>query len=316
MSTRASLVALALVVGCSSSGSDSPTPQDSQLLPGFAPPALQPGEMRLLSPVFRAIQPGQDVVFCTIMANPFSTDMDIVGSIGAYSKMGHHAVLFDVGKWGTPGDTHVCTDNDMTRARLLGGASDAAQNFPIPEGLALRLHAGANIMFQTHWINFTKEPVDGQVAFNIRTAPADGSRQIAGSFTINSTKIDVAPRGKGQTVHDCPIKKDLTMFLLAGHQHEWGTHVKVDHRSGDASKTLYDIPWKHEYLTNAPRNLYPKEAPLLLKQGDTVRVTCDWDNTTDHKLSFPEEMCVAFGMYYPAVQDIDCNDSTWSETTP
>ncbi len=312
MTKRALALSLFALAGCSSS---SPAEPASGLIPGFEPPAPKANEVQLVSPVFAGIQPGQDVTYCTIMKNPFTTDVDLVASIGAYSKPGHHAVLFDVGNWGTPGDTHVCNDDDMSRARFIGGASDQVQNFPIPDGIALRLRAGSNVMVQTHWINFTQQPMDGQVAFNLEGLAADGSRQLAGSFTVNSTQIDVAPHATGRTVHDCKVEKDLTMFLLAGHEHEWGTHVLVEQTTGSATTTLYDVAWKTEYQTNAPRNLYTKDAPLVLHAGDNVRVTCDWLNSTTSPLAFPQEMCVAFGMFYPATQDIDCNDGVWSETS-
>ena len=57
--------------------------------------------------------------------------------------------------------------------------------------------------------------------------------------------------------------------------------------------------------------------PLLVqsakfKKGDKLRITCDWMNTTDHPMTFPEEMCVAFGMFFPATSDVDCGDGQWA----
>ena len=41
----------------------------------------------------------------------------------------------------------------------------------------------------------------------------------------------------------------------------------------------------------------------MLLAGDRIHVTCGYDNNTDGPLRFPSEMCVAFGVYYPANED-------------
>jgi hypothetical protein len=37
---------------------------------------------------------------------------------------------------------------------------------------------------------------------------------------------------------------------------------------------------------------YTLESPYRFKAGDSVRLACQWDNTTEAALKFPHEMCV------------------------
>ena len=42
------------------------------------------------------------------------------------------------------------------------------------------------------------------------------------------------------------------------------------------------------------------------KAGDVFTTRCAWDNDTDRVLGFPEEMCLTFGMVYPATEPVVC----------
>lgn len=322
MKRIASLIGLVFsVVSC---GSSAPAPatstatdagaetSSSQFLEGFSPPPPGPGQIQIVTPIYQGITSGQDITYCTYITNPFDADTDVIASTGYQSVPGHHAIIYDVGDYGTPGDTHVCTDDDMTRARFLGGASDAAQNFPIPPGVAIRIAAGGKLLLQTHWIDSTDHTIGGQAAFNLTVSPANPANQPTQQIVIYSTTFSVAPHTTGTQVINCPIQQDLQLFLFTGHMHEYGTHVNIQQIGATATSTIYDTDWQPEYQANPPRNLYTKDAPLVFHKGDTVRVTCNWDNTTDGALSFPIEMCTGFGMYYPATQDIDCGDGVWS----
>jgi hypothetical protein len=57
-----------------------------------------------------------------------------------------------------------------------------------------------------------------------------------------------------------------------------------------------DPEWSYEMQFNLPvRNWSPSD-PLVLREGDTLRTHCNWNNSSDEMLSFPREMC--FGVAY------------------
>ncbi len=299
----------AIVAACASSAA----PKDPRFIDGFQPPAPAQGDTQIVMPIIRGIPAASEATMCTYIANPFNTEMDIVASAGLQSTFGHHLLLMDVGMQGTAGDVHPCADADMSHARFLGGATDAAQNFVVPDGIAVRVKAGGNLLIQSHWINTSTKPTDVQGVINLTAKPVDLARKPAQTFTVYSTQISIAAHQPGHVSTDCTFKSNIDFFLLAGHEHAWGTHVKIERVTPSATLNLYDKDWQPDYTSAPPRLMFTADKPLSFKAGDTMRVTCDFDNTTDKPIYFPNEMCVGFGMYFPATADIDCADGVWSQ---
>ena len=253
-------------------------PGPSPYLAGFSPPAPASDEIQIVTPILTGVPSGQDMLFCSYMTSPWAQDVDITSADGAQSPFGHHAILYDVGTSGKPGDTHVCNDGDMTEARFLGAIGGEGGNVPIPDGVGIRLKAGGNIMVQTHWINTTSAPISGQAAFNVRGEAPSASRQPAQLFTILNTQFSVPPHANNEAVANCTIGQDVTLYMLLGHMHEYGSHLKIEQLAGGASgssATLYEKVWQPEFQSNPPRNFYPLDAPLTFHKGDLVRVTCE-----------------------------------------
>ncbi len=73
---------------------------------------------------------------------------------------------------------------------------------------------------------------------------------------------------------DYPIPGDATVYAAAGHMHLLGRSIKIELNPGTAgAQTLLDIP-QYNFDDQALR---PLPAPVHLKQGDTLRVTCTHD---------------------------------------
>ncbi|MBX3187794.1 MAG: hypothetical protein KF819_12295 [Labilithrix sp.] len=306
-------VALVVLLGCSTD--EAPAAVDERLIDGFHPPAAEPGQIRIVAPLVENIPAGADMNWCNYIANPFDGEVDVVQSRGFQSTFGHHAILMEVvGAEGRLGESHECTDADMSNARFLAGGSDAAAQFKIPEGVAFRIRAASVLMVQTHWINTTSKSAVGQTVFNIGVKPPDGSRKAAQLFAAYTANISVPARAPGRAQTKCTIRNDLDMFAFGGHAHEWGTNVRVSVlRGGSEEKReqLYDHHWEPHFQADPPLNYYDTHAPLSLKAGDVLHVECDYKNTTDAPLGFPREMCVAMGFYFPGTADVQCGDDHW-----
>jgi hypothetical protein len=321
MKLSLSIILLSLLAACASDeGSSKTEPSikggEEKLLPDFHPPEPAKDDIRIFAPTIHGIEAGRDVTMCTYIANPFGREVDVVQSLGYQSKFGHHAILMEVpGVDAKPGESHECTEQDMNTARYLAGGSDAAQNIKIPEGIAFRISAKANLMVQTHWINTSSSPAEGQTVFNVAARTPDPSRKQAQLFTALTMKINIPARGKASATTDCTIQEDIDLFNFGGHAHEWGTNVKIEriglNNNVPQPELLYNKEWHPEFQSNPPLDTFEVNKPLSFKKGDVVRVTCDYTNTEDKALSFPREMCVAFGFYFPATKDIQCIDNKW-----
>ncbi len=314
---RASALVLALA-GCgvpdtTADDPDAAPPPD--LLPGFTPDPAGPGELQVVSPIVRGLPAGADVLMCSYLDVDagFTSDVDITHVTGFQSAQGaHHAILYQA-RARRPVDTHVCTDDDMANAIPLGvtgGEGGAA--FQIPDGLALRAAAHSQLFFQTHWVNATDQAIDGQAAFDLKVQPVSGTVVTAGLFAIVSTQFTI-PAGKtGHAESACTFARDIQFGTLYGHAHEWGTRVQIVHTpAAGADDVIYDHAWIPHDTFAPPSLLYGATSPFVAHAGDTMRVACDYDNTTDHDLTFPLEMCAAAGFYFPGNDELNCVDGAW-----
>lgn len=311
-------VACGSTTGASSTGTPDTSPDMPELIAGFDPPPPSPGQKVYVSPVLPAIAPGADVTLCSYLDAHFTQSTDVTGFDVYQSKGGHHVILYAT-MTPKPVGTHECTDADMLTSSFVaagGQENGAAEIFKkVPDGLAFRFPAGAQLMIQTHWINASSEMLPaGQAIAYLTEGPEDKSRQVLDLVNVVNTQFSIPAHQKVTSTTTCPIARDVTLFSLDGHQHEWGQHVDIELLDGMQSTMLYSHNWQPEFQSAPPINQYSVGQPLLFKAGQSVRVTCTWQNPTDKDIAFPREMCVGSGFYFPGKGQIDCVDGMWSES--
>ncbi len=306
------LLTLALA-GC---GEDGPT---VELMEGFEPPAPEVGQIQIVSPIIEDIAPGADVTLCTYLpaGSGFAETLDVIEALGYQSEIGsHHAVLY-MAERERPVETHDCTDDDMVNARFLAGAGGGEAGGTVdrlPEGVAYRVEGDRQLMVQTHWINTTQAPIDGQVAFNLTVEQPTADRQLAQLFTWSRTQIDIPANSTGEARTDCVVEKEMHFYLIGGHAHEHGTHVSMTHTpAGGEPDVFYDHAWESYYTFDPPRVNYTAEGAMVVMPGDTLSIDCQYMNDTDDALLFPTEMCTGFGFFFPGDAQADCTDGQWPE---
>jgi len=310
------LAVAALAVGCSGSGGGNGMNNNNIPGPmrpsGFNPPLPEAGEIELDSPIIPAIAPGTDVTYCSYLDATITDETDVVRFRGVQSMPGHHAILY-AAKQTRPVDTHVCTEDDMINSRFIAAApGEGVGKLEIPDGLAFRIPAGTQLMIQTHWINATMHPADGQAVIYLTEQPSSPSRQVLDLFNVVLTNFTI-PAGKTVTASTtCTMKQDVQLFTITGHQHEFGSHVNILLDDGGNATSLWNNDWLPQYQSTPPETIYSVAQPLVLKAGQKMTVTCSWNNPGAVDLAFPREMCVGSGFYFPAVKgEIDCVDGNW-----
>jgi hypothetical protein len=279
---------------------------------GFDPPAAEAGEIEFDSPVIPAIAPGTDITYCSYLDAHVADETDVVHFRVLQSLTGHHAILF-AARQARPVDTHECTEDDMVNTRFIAaGGAESVGTIEIPDGLAFRIPAGTQLMMQTHWINATPKPVDGQAVAYITAQPSSPSRQVLDLFNVVNTNIKIPAGQQATATTSCVMKKNLQLFTLTGHEHEFGSHVDIQLIDGANTSMLWTYDWQARYQSAPPYAIYGVQQPLQLQTGQRLQITCSWENTSGADLRFPREMCVASGFYFPAVDgEIDCVDGAW-----
>jgi hypothetical protein len=86
--------------------------------------------------------------------------------------------------------------------------------------------------------------------------------------------------------------------------HDWGESITIEREVEGSMESIWGVEeWRPDFRDNPPFNKYEPSAPLHLSQGDKLVLTCNYNNTLDHPLRFPSEMCSLLGIYFPAVEN-------------
>ena len=156
-------------------------------------------------------------------------------------------------------------------------------------------------MIQTHYINTTGAPMMVEDEVTLRLIEPSEVDDYVNDFVVLDTDFEVAAQTSGESVRTCTVQDDLNVVRLLGHQHEWGSYLKLEHidENDELVEVLYEHDWQPSYSSAPPMNAYTPDDPLVLTAGMRLRHTCRWNNTESYPLVFPREMCLTYGLYFP-----------------
>lgn len=307
-----SVVSALALAACGSSKQSAPV----ELLSGFQPLSTPPGGLAMYTPIIKDIQPGQDVTYCTYTDVYAPTDLFVHEIDGVQSAFGHHVIVFYAPTPETP-RTEECFGSDMTKFRqLLGGAgAEGAFTWKPPANTGTTIPAGSQFVLQSHWINTSAHVTDAQAMAVTIPGDTGPDRIPLGTLAVVDTTFSIPPMSPFETSVQCTFPSQERLIMSIGHEHEWGNHVHAEvTRAAGATELLFDRPFQTSDEFNPPVNDYGVLNPLVLSPGDTVKMTCDWNNDTADSLTFPREMCVFFG-YSLENQDAICVNNQWTTSS-
>ena len=297
------LVLSTFVLGCS--GTDS-TNNGS----GGGGPTDNPDQMNFDTGSF--VAPAGDSFTCFYLDAKTPKELSVTGATAEQGPGGHHILIYytDVPRSPTH---HPCVDSGdgqlaSNRRRRGQDGTGAEGIINLPEGLAIKVPAGKQLVIQSHYINTTgkSETVDDTLTMQL-IDPAK-VKMYANSFANSDEGFEIPPNGSLKRTSVCTIPQDLNIAVALGHEHEWGTHFSVELQDGDkAPEMIYTKAWDPVYASHPPVNYYSLQKPLVFKAGQKLIQTCEWQNTTPKPLAFPDEMCVGFFYYFPDNGDLYCN---------
>jgi len=338
MQTRSLLLPLCLlsVCACGSTGGD---PASSTSESSFSPPAVEQGYTRITAKTVQGVKPGEDVTYCQYVMAPLDHDVDVLSVGGYQSKFGHHAVAmtYKPQDGEQPGSSFPCMGTEfnaggpdggapnggsLSQGTFLGGAGGeqgGKSASSLPDGVAVRLPKGYGVMLNLHYINTGDVPIDGDAVVDLQFADPDPSRKLAALFVNLNIGFQLPPMAPTTSTVDCVAKSDVSLIMMSNHMHEWGTSVssQVIHADGSVEDLHDDPSWSFDMQFNPVYSRWPVEAPFVLKAGDTLRTTCNWNNTTSNPLQFPREMCLGVGFALVSADKPtapSCAQGTWMDS--
>ena len=256
------------------------------------------------------IIPGaSEELICAPVPAALAEELLVTAASGQQMVGGHHAAVYvrDVVKDEEP---HPCTSQDMLELRFVVGAGGAGGvSLALPEGMALRVAPGQQLVIQSHYINTSPEPRTVMDAVDLHLVDPAESPEIADAFAVLADDIDIPPFAVAhEAVKECVIDREMDIHLLLGHTHDFGVLFQMEHVPAEGPAEVLYWATDGALLRDDPEvTIY--EEPLQLVPGDKLRVTCQWTNTTAEPLGWPAEMCVGFMYYTPAEGFLICDDS-------
>ena len=186
----------------------------------------------------------------------------------------------------------------LINTRWLGSWAPGGGARTMPEGYGVRVKPGSLIAVQLHYYSLTT-PGPDQTQVNLRVSetelgwadvqPWTEVAWVLGLGMEIPAKTDDVTHVFEYTEEDSPF----TLHDLALHMHTMGQsgEMRVIRQNGD-EECLVSVPrWDFNWQT-----AYALAEPVTVNPGDTVRLTCTWDNPTDDDAAWGEgtgdEMCL------------------------
>ena len=299
---------LVVLVGLALAACGTDQPKGPEILPGIdVPKAPAPDKgWQIVTPIVENIQPGADEEICTWTDVIADKQTDIRSTFGVQDlPPGHHIIIFYTMVRQPPNTQRICNDSDMATFRFVAGSAGEGIPNQAPGNLVFRVPPGAQIVVNHHYLNSSDQVMRGQAVVNLNFADPNGSYVPSGYLTVLNTGLEVQPGDTTQTMH-AVLDRSFKLWQLFPHMHQWGKHAILKVTHAGTTSTLFDIPWDPSYAFHPPTATYDPSMPLQLDPGDSIDMSCEWNNDQGHSLGFGFEMCVVFASTVD-----DNNDANW-----
>lgn len=273
----------------------------------FEPPPSD-DVVRLYSPPID-VPANSELIACTYLDWRADTEMLVTASRGQQMSGGHHIAVFVANSPSNDFSPHECGNEEMQNYRFVAAAGGGGgQDTIMPDTTALRIREGEQVVLQSHYINTDDEPVTVMDAVDLELDVAGDAETIVDPFALVKSDFSVAPGEQHfRQTKECTIDEEMDIYMLLGHTHDYGVLFELEWLPGAGADELLYHATDGPLLRDSPEiKMY--DPPLNLQPGDTLRMTCEWTNTTDHALGWPEEMCVALMYYGPGRGWLQCSN--------
>lgn len=288
---RAAAVCLAAMAGCTA-----PTPTTS------GPSAIVTADALEIRTGLFTVPAASESLTCFYTALVTDRELAINGATGVQGPGGHHVTLYYTEAVREPG-WHPCSETEMASWKMVagtGGEPGAGDDQSLPDGMAMRIPAGVQIVVQAHYINTSAQPMDVEDSLSAPVLSPAEVDAYAAMFVVHEDRFEVPARSAFESVSECVLGSELNIVLLMGHMHSAGRQFNLEIVREDGTvEPLYQHAWEGAFVSHPPVNRYEAAAPLVLPAGTRLRQTCQWNNTTEGPLLFPSEMCDGVMFFFP-----------------
>jgi len=215
------------------------------------------------------------------------------------APVGTHHTLLAIDHDPDADGTSACQVSLQSDWTVLFASGLGSPPLNMPDGVAVHLQAGQQIVLDLHLYNFSSTPIAETSAIDVITAdPAaihdEAQVVLVGPFNFSFTGV-----GEHFVDSTCTIHGSTNFFAVFPHMHQLGTHAKVDLTIGGTTQTIYDEPYDFE------QQWFREYEPMPMHDGDTIAIRCTYYNPDNTEIHFGEssnlEMCFAISYRFPPI---------------
>ena len=263
---------------------------------------------------------GPDDYRCFLMEWPYDTDVWVTGYelLPGNEQVVHHIIpyLIDAGDVATyqamddadDGPGYRCYGgpggdiDTLVSTRWLGSWAPGVPATVLPEGTGIHVAPGGLVAFQVHY-NIPSEgpsPDQSGIALTVETERQGWAdlQPLTDVAWVFGSGMEIPAETDGVTHSwSMDMTSDFKMHSGSIHMHTLGKSARlwVEHADGTEDCLLqvddYDFNWQRGYRLNAPVQVVP---------GDSIHLSCTWDNPTDQDVKWgdgtADEMCLGVSL--------------------
>jgi hypothetical protein len=242
-----------------------------------------------------------DDYHCFILPRTDTLDRDIIGLdvVPDHRQMVHHVIAYALDPTtaqqqddAEPGEGWTCFGGPGDGAAMLGGWVPGTSIASYPDGTGIPLPASKVIVIQVHYNLTTMQPVADRTSLKLQFSKTPVAKPAAWTALADWT-FSIPPNTMNYT--------SSTSTKVPASGHVWGSFPHM-HTLGKSIKVqldgqcLMDVPnwdfhWQQGFFYDVPGG-----KPFT--QGQTVSISCTWNNTTSNNVTWGEktsdEMCLNF----------------------
>ncbi len=241
----------------------------------------------------------EDDYHCFLLDPALATTRDVIGLDlePGVRKMIHHVLVFTApmadaraADQAQPGAGWTCYGSSgIQKAELVGGWVPGMPPTHAPAGTGVPIPAGNALVAQIHY-NLAQGVLPDRTRVKLMLSP-ERVAHPARLLPLTQTGFSIPPHSQGYSANNqVSLPFSAVIWGVLPHMHQLGKHLRVE--KGGAC--LMDIPrWDFHW-----QQLYFYEQPVMVSAGESVKLTCTWDNPGSTAIGWGEgtsdEMCLNY----------------------
>ena len=177
-----------------------------------------------------------------------------------------------------------------------------------PENYAVGVNGGDRWILEYHIVNTTGRAVESAGIINLGFIDVAEVEGWVSAYNFNAVQFNLPAGEATEVVVDCEWSHEAEVLAMAGHMHDYGQSIQVESITDGNTEVIYSLdPWDPDWRYSPVVENF--DGGITVPEGTVFRTTCQFFNSEEMDMNFPEEMCSASGLFGPSNEPYACDIS-------